>query len=472
MLQSSARTYLDDVVAMAVRSDFTAFKRFAWSSYQHQPHLALIDSYLKQVARYIETDGKEGIANLRIELPPRHGKTITCARLFPAWFLGRNPEKRVILASYGQSLATKNSRAVRSVVRQPRFSQVFGVSLAEDSHAKDAWDLATPHEGGLDSVGKGGALTGKGAHLIITDDLVKSRAEVESALTRERDWDWFTNDLLTRKQPGAAHISIMTRWHNDDIHGRLDIQQGEAWTKLVLPALAEENDPMGRQPGEALCPPWFDRQALLDTQAKIGEYPFGSLYQQAPTARTGGLFKRHNLQTIEYYQPTHRDRVVRFWDLALSERTSADYTVGVRMRWQPDGRWIVEDVQRVQKEWDQIPDFIEAVALRDGRSVPVGIETAFFQSRAVKALLKRESLMGYRIAGIAPDADKYTRALPFAARVGERMVHVLSRPWTQDYIDELLAFPLGGHDDQVDASSGAYTMLEKAPIQATTQRYA
>lgn len=473
MLMAIDRPTVDQAVALAVRDSFTAFSRFAWPGYEHKPHLELIDRLLTQVARFIETRGQQGIGNLIIEMPPRHGKSKKISQLFPAWFLGRNPDKRIIMASYGQDLATVNSRQVRAIVNMKRFAQVFGIRLASDSKAKDVWDIEG-HEGGLIAVGKGGGVVGRGAHLVVTDDLVKNRKEAESQHQRDMDWDWLTNDILTRKQPGAAHLSIMTRWHKDDVHGRLELLQGDKWTRLVLPALAEKDDPMGRAEGEALCPEWYSREYLLDVKADQGEYPFASLYQQHPTSKEGGLFKTVKFIIIDEL-PTDIIRIVRYWDLAMSEKEAADYTVGAMLGQTKTGSIIVMDIERFQKEWDEVPGEIKKIAQRDGNHIQIGVEAVFFQNRAVKQLARDNDLFSFVIKGYKVETDKYTRALPLAARVGMGQVFVMRRAWTLGYIDEMTAFPKGAHDDQVDASSGAFAMLavpERKPHQATAQRYA
>lgn len=205
----------------AARNNFSIFKRVVWKRYIQAAHIEFLDYYLNQVLLYIETGGKEGIGQLLLEMPPRHGKTQNVSRLFPAYFLGRNPDKRVILTSYSASLPEGNSRWIRTLIQMPNYRFVFPhMALALDSRAKDEWNLISPYAGGLTAIGKGGAVTGKGAELLIIDDSVKNREEAESERIRQKDWDWITSDLWTRKEPGSAVISIMTRWHDDDVHGR------------------------------------------------------------------------------------------------------------------------------------------------------------------------------------------------------------------------------------------------------------
>ncbi len=271
--------------------DFTAFKRLLWRAYQHAPHLAVIDSALTDIATHIETNGADGIGHLAIFIPPRHGKSQTVARLFPAWFLGRNPDKRVILTGYGASLVDKHSRAVRNLLLTDAYGGIFPKTrVATDSAARAAWDVAD-HTGGMDAAGIGGAITGKGADLLLIDDPVKNRQEAESAVMRERVWESYASDLYTRLEPGGAVVLIMTRWHPDDLGGRLLAREPENWTVIRLPALAEPDDPLGRAVGEALWTARYSVAKLEKTRASIGSHAFAALYQQRPLFHEGALFR-------------------------------------------------------------------------------------------------------------------------------------------------------------------------------------
>lgn len=443
-------------------SDFTDFKSRIYRNYENAAHLQLIDSALSDVVRYIETRGAEGTGYLIISMPPRHGKTVTVSKLFPAWFLAEHPEMRVILASYGMTLAQKNSRYARNTIQSIGFKDIYPyITLAQDSKAVDAWDLSG-HEGGMDAVGVGAGVTGKGGHLIIVDDPVKSREEAESETYREKVWDWFTDDLYTRREPGAAIVVIMTRWHQDDLVGRLLRDDASKWRVLSLPAIAEENDPLGREIGAALWPSRFPITKLQDDKRVMGEYSFSALYQQQPVPAEGGIFKRawfHKVTSVPEIVHT-----VRYWDLAMSSKETADYTVGVKIGQATDGHYYIMDVVRFQKEWGDVVPEIAKVALTDGANVMIGVEEAGFMSRAIQELNQDYRLHGYAVFGYPVDKDKVTRALPFAARLSAGTVHVLDTHWTDDYLDEMCSFPNGTHDDQVDASSGAWAMIGSSAV--------
>lgn len=308
-----------------------------------------------QVTRYVETGGAEGIGRLAVFIPPRHGKSMTVARLFPAWFLGRNPDSRVLLTGYGASLVDQHSRFARNLLQTERYQAVFpDVLLAPDSRARSAWDIAG-RMGGMDAVGIGGAVTGKGAHLLIIDDPVKNREQAESTLIRQRIWDSYTSDLYTRLEPGGAMALIMTRWHEDDLSGRIlkrllnresgsrdgasddgasfdgasfdgASYDGVGWTVIRLPALAEEDDPLGR-PLDA--PLWADRYPaarLNAIRADIGAYAFFALYQQRPKPREGALFRADWIDAGRVpLVPTLR-RIVIAVDPAVSAASGSDET--------------------------------------------------------------------------------------------------------------------------------------------------
>jgi len=189
----------------------------------------------------------------------------------------------------------------------------------------------------------------------------------------------------------------------------------------------------------------------------MGLYSWSALYQQSPIPAEGGLFKRENFTIIDYLPDCAL--TVRFWDLAMSAKTSADYTVGVKMALQTNGRSAVLDVERHQIEWDGVTPLIAQVALRDGPDVLIGLEEKGYMSRVVQELAATPGLHHYGIWGYPKDTDKLTNALPFAARVGAKLVDVLQAHWTRDFLDELCAFNKGAHDDQVDAAAGAYAML-------------
>lgn len=436
---------------------FTDFKRNVYHRYQHAPHLEALDSKLAQVAEYVVSGGKRGIGRLIVEMPPRHGKSTTVARLFPAWLLGAHPDFRVMVVTYAVSLARKHSRYTRNLIRTAKYQDTYpGITLADDSASAEAWDIAG-REGGMDALGMLGGATGKGAHCLIIDDPLKNRQEAESALIRDRIWDGFTDDLLTRLEPGGAVILNATRWHQDDLIGRaMRLMPGE-WTRLRLPAIAEDVDELGRQPGDALWPARYPIEKLREFEAALGPYSWSSLYQQNPVPSEGGIFKRANLPAVDVIPQIVSK--ARFWDLAMSSKTQADYSVGVMIGEGTDGAFYVLDVTRKQIDWGDVVTWMANTMLADGPNVLQGIEQQGYMSRAIQDLNRDGRLHNHTILGYPKDTDKLTNALPLSAKAAAGMLKVARAHWTEPFIEELCAFPQGAHDDQVDAASGAYHML-------------
>ena len=229
------------------------------------PHQLFIYEALERV-----TNGET--KRLMIFMPPRHTKTETVTVRYSAYRLEREPTMNIILGSYNQHLANRFSRKIKRVIEDR-------IPLSKDRNAVEEWE--TEAGGGLRAVGVGGGITGFGGNLIMIDDPVKSREEADSEIFRNKCWDWFNDDLYTRLEPGASMVLTMTRWHEDDLAGRLIREMedgGEHWDIVKLPALAEEGDPMGRDVGEPLCPERYDLEALTRIKER-GERTFEALYQ-------------------------------------------------------------------------------------------------------------------------------------------------------------------------------------------------
>lgn len=440
---------------------FSEFKSRFWRNYQNARHQVEIEKRLEQVAQYVLSGGKRGIGRLMVFMPPRHGKTEAISRMFPAWMLSTSPHLKIITASYGATLAYRNSRFIRNLIASDRYQSFTKgtVKLAEGSAAVDRWEIDR-HEGGLVAVGVGGGITGHGGNVILVDDPVKSRQEAESEVYRERVKDWYTDDLLTRlEEPGGAIVIVQTRWHQDDLSGWLLSSSHDNWQVLNLPAFAEEHDSIGRAVGEALWPERYPVEVLRQREAELGPYSWAALYQQNPVPAEGGIFKRDWFEP-RISQVPEITRSVRFWDLAMSEKTTADYTVGVKIGQATDGHTYILDVARKQLDWGDVTEFLATVMMKDGPETPQGIEKKGYMSRAVQALNLDPRLRNYQVWGYPKDKDKVTNALPFAAKCAAGVVHVINAHWTDAFIDELCSFNQGAHDDQVDAAAGAWEMID------------
>src|SRR5579871_6424147 len=341
------------------------------------PHLALINRYLLALAA-------RQITRLIITLPPRHGKSSIISRYLPAWWLGTFPDQNVILMSYGADLATFWSARSREVF--DRWGPAcFRLHTDSRSRAGGHWGVAG-HDGWMEAVGVGGSITGKGAHLMVVDDPIKNAEEADSPLMREKTWDWFNSTAYTRLEPGGVCVVIVTRWHQDDMVGRIikemaENPAAEKWTVINLPALAVTDEQpfphgIGRKTGEALWPARYDLTALTRIRNRLTTRWWNALYMQRPTPPEGGMFKAEWLKIQMEYPGFTKE--VRYWDMASTEQAAAssdpDWTVGVRLAHGLDDLYYVRHMERFRASPGDTEDRVFQVALMDGRHVPVRME--------------------------------------------------------------------------------------------------
>jgi predicted phage terminase large subunit-like protein len=477
------------------RKNFLAYCQYVDPRYETPPHVQLLAAKLQQVALYIYSGGKKGIGRLMIFMPPQHGKSQIASRNFPAWLLGIMPDSHVILTSYGDSLATRHSRFIRDQITAPEYQAIFGtksnkmmpVELSSDSRSTENWDLAKPYRGGVKAAGVGGGITGLPAHLFIVDDPFKNREEAESDSRRELVDDWFKSAARTRLRPNAAIVIFHTRWHPDDLAGRL-IQRmvnnplASQYEIVCMPGLALESyptdaekqrkmmrdgiylplaDSLGRKPGEALCPQWYDSNFLQSTRADIGLYDFEALYQQSPFAKDGQKYKREWFQVVaQIPEGVTIKYVVRYWDKANS--TKGDYTVGVLMAYCSDGFFYILNIVRGQWSSYERDQKMRRTAERDAEDfgrVYIWHQQDPGSAGKDSAEATNRLLMGYPAKFEPVTGDKATRSEPLESAFQGKLVFLIQGAWNEIFIDECVSFDRGKYDDQVDAASSAYNKL-------------
>jgi predicted phage terminase large subunit-like protein len=437
-----------------IRSSLIDWACFALAPTGYQPasHHRKLIAELSAVSAG-ETD------RLMVLMPPGSAKSTYASVLFPVWWFTQHPSSAVIAASHTADLGAHFGRQVRNLIAEhaPR----LGYGLARDRRAAASWQ--TTQRGFYHSVGVRGPIVGRRADLVLIDDPVKSQAEADSPTHREHVWTWYRSDLIPRLKPGGRIILVMTRWHEDDLGGRL-LNTPETWRRLVLPALAEDDDPIGRAPGSPLWPEWEDGEALARKRAAIGERAWAALFQQQPRPLSGGLFRSDRIGICEH-EPSSIMGAVRAWDLAATAQTDGrdpDWTVGVKLLHEASGRFVVADVVRLRGGPHEVEEAIVNTAQRDGVGVVIGLPQDPGQAGRAQVLYLTRRLAGFRVSASAESGSKATRAMPVASQCEAGNLALVRAGWNGAFLEELAAFPTGAKDDQVDALSRAFAMLVAA----------
>lgn len=461
------------------------------------------------------------LKRLMIFLPPRHGKSETVTVRFAAYCLKKRPETNIILGCYNQRLANRFSRKIRKVLMDDHALAVGPDAGDDDAETLGRSDAGTygRHDktiggtncvtakipasryhniavstndspfpfintkpkntesewettmgGGLRAVGVGAGVTGFGANLIIVDDPIRSRADAESETMRDKVYEWFNDDLYTRLEKDGSIVLIQTRWHQDDLAGRLlrDAAEegGEQWEVINLPALAEppasagDTDPLGRAPGVALCPERMDAAALGRIRRRLGSYSYAALYQQRPAPAEGGLFKRKWFEGKILNHAPPKLRWKRGIDTGITTGDSSDYTASFRVATDAANNLYIDGGFRRRVEYPELRRYILGRIAAEP-DTEIGIELAGNGAAVYQDLLRDRQMLGRKIRGIRPKGDKVSRALGWLAMAEAGNVYLIRGPWNHDFLDEAAAFPVGTHDDQIDAISLAVELLQK-----------
>lgn len=474
----TARVVERELVAHDAAEKFMTFVRFTQPDHS-DPDDVNLSTYDNQrhhdaIARVLEEVEAGRMPFLILTIPPRHGKSELTSRRFPAWIIGRNPKRQVVVAAYNQNFAEDFGAEVRAIMTTAQYRQVFPeAKLRRGGTAKDR--LQTDQGGLMVFVGRGGALTGRGADFLIIDDILKDADEARSPAIREEAWQWFVKVAMTRRMnSNSPVVIIMQRWHEDDLVGRLTDPSNPHFTEglskrfkiINLPAIAEDDDPLGRAKGEPLWPmskgqPKFGLD-FLEQQRALDPSGFPALYQQQPTAVDGDLFRRENLRL---YEPHELPRELTHYctsDHAVGkDRIKHDASVllggGVD---RADNIWLTDCV------WERWSSdlIVEAMIEMARRLQPIvwGAENGHISKAIGPFLYKRMEETGVYIPirEMTPVQNKEQRAQSIIARVAMGKVYLPKRAaWTERAIDELLKFPGGRNDDFVDALSWYGIML-------------
>lgn len=451
--------------------------------YRVVPHIAYLSERLSAAVRDVEN----GISRkLLISMPPRHGKTEQTSVYLPVWILRRNHRAKVGIISHSPSLATVWGRRIRRLVE--RHGPKLGLSIADDAGAVSEWE--TPEGGGVTSRSIGQALAGVGFNVLIIDDPTRDFAAAHSEPTRRAQWEWWTANAVTRLEPPSLVIVVQTRWHEDDLTGRLLSPEHEGdpseWEQIIIPAIAEEGDVLGRAVGEPLLSPLIEdetpAQALERFAAlkrDVGSYAWAALYQQSPAPAQGAIFNQDwwRYWTVNPNRVTGDGRVVLLpeldgarvidsWDATFKDTSASDYVVG--QRWAKVGADCFLLAQsRDRRAFTATIEEMLAFQDRDagrGRSRQHLVEDKA-NGPAIIDVLKR------KISGLKPvnprgSKEARARAVTPGIESGNTFLPHPDDPgnaWVRDvFLPEARAFPTGEHDDQVDAMTQALDELQES----------
>ena len=413
---------------------------------------------------------------LMLFMPPGSAKSTYGSVVVPSWAMGRKALFKVIGVSYGSDMAKKFGRRTRSIIKQGKYRALFSTALSGDQAAADEWALENGSEymsGGILS-----GITGNRADLVVVDDPIKGRQDADSDVIRQRTWDEYQESVLTRLKPSGSIIIIQTRWHEDDLSGRIlpDDYKGQSgmimgkdgfeWEVICLAAECERHDdPLGRKIGEMIWPEWFDEKHW--SNFRKNPRTWSALFQQRPAPDTGDYFKREWIRTVETLPPIDTMAIYGASDYAVTSN-GGDYTVHVVVGVDHEGRLWLLDLWRGQTSSDI---WVEAFCNLVRKWKPIGWaeETGQIKSGVGPFLVKRMIETNAFVAReqFPTRGDKAVRAQSIRARMSLSGLYVQANaPWLSDLISEMMSFPVGVHDDQVDALGLCGQLMDRMVVGA------
>jgi len=418
-------------------------------------HTRAIAGLLERATKAVEAGGRFYAV---ISTPPRHGKSDLVARRFPAWYLMNHPAHEIILATYSGELSGDLSFDARKCFAAlAPLSATHGLSLQEDRKKLAAWK--TSEGGSFFAVGFGGAVTGRGADVLLIDDFCRNREDAESVILRRRTWEAFQNDLMTRLAPAHAVIVQGTRWHEDDLIGRIvkEMKEGDA----AFPHFEFLNFPAWDDARGWLFPERFPPEFYETQKAVNSKYSWAALWQGDPRPRTGNILRGDLMRIVD--APPPGVAWVRGWDLASTAKERAkddpDYSVGLKLGF-AGARLVIADIKRGQWEAGRRHDMIIGTAESDGSAVTVGVEAVAGYKDAFTEI--RDALAGRApVRKVVPARDLVSRCAPLEIIFEDARVDMVRAPWNDGFRDEIVSFPYGGHDDQIAAMLTAFETLRK-----------
>jgi predicted phage terminase large subunit-like protein len=490
--------------AVQARKDLLDFTRYCYPGYRADAFHRHMAGWLQRVVltaefeaekrrprrrKALEPLGFEPLHNLIIEAPPQHGKSLMVSQHLPPFWLARNNDLPVLLTSYAADRAHDNARRARDVASSPFFRTLFPHLEPDVVGHWRANDWAFKGvRGYCFAAGVGGPVTGHGFGLGLIDDPFENWEKAQSETTRRSVYEWWKGTFLTRIWEGGCIIIIMTRWHEDDLVGRIlaeegELAQGGRWKHLRYPALIDNEadrkiDPLEREFGDPLAPSRFTASYLDTIRERVGPMVWNAEYQQRPTRPEGDFFKiervsietappasicqMHKIDEDTAPVPFNVQRGVRFWDLAATaasrERRDPDYTVGTLSAEDESGKWWVIDVVRARLDPEQVQQLMLQTAKLDGKRVKVRIEQE--PGASGKSMISNyvKLLAGFNVEGVLHGGDKAVWSSGWAGQVNGGNVILVKAPWNKPWLSEHAGFPNAKHDDQVDSAAGSFNV--------------
>ncbi|MCM1168914.1 MAG: phage terminase large subunit [Bacteroides sp.] len=404
------------------------------------------------------------VRNLMVFVPPQHGKSEIISRSFPAFALGRNPELKIVGCSYSATLAQQFSRSIQRIIDSKEYAAIFPETFLNGSNVRtvtrgflrnvDMFEVVG-HRGFYKAQGVCGGLTGTAVDIAIIDDPIKDAIEAYSATYRERVWEWYTSVLLTRLHNESRQLFIMTRWHEDDLAGRILQKEADKWEVLTLPAIRETlEDGNGFDPravGEALWPERHNIDRLLDAQTRSPRV-FSALYQQHPTADGGNIIKNQWFKRISYKEFCRmrtREPIVFFVDTAYTDKTANDPT-GIIATCRIGNDLYIADGKKVYMKFPDlirfIPQFVKAHGYTSDSTIRIEPK-----ANGLSVIDQLKETTGLNITKTpTPKDSKETRLNAGSPFVECGRVVLVDGAWAEEFVDEVCGFPVKAHDEYVD----------------------
>jgi predicted phage terminase large subunit-like protein len=450
---------LKALAAAEARERFDVFRRMIRPGMLRGPFVEGLDCKLQEFDQDFAAGKRPKVA---IMAPPQHGKSLEVTD-FMSWFAGRNPDRKIIFASYSTELGIRTNLSLQRIMNSASYQNIFG----RIQTGQPGWHCNTDliefagYAGSFRNTTLAGQINGLELHLGVIDDPVKGRAEAYSRVIRDRTWDWFADDFLSRFAKDSALLMVMTRWHVDDPLGRF-IERVPGVTLLRYPAIAEHDEEY-RRAGEALFPELKPLDFLLERKQVLSQASWEAEYQQNPIIVGGGIFPIEKFRVLQFFDRNQIKRSVRYFDKAATERGGA-YTAGVLMHQMLDRTYVIRHIARGQwgalEREQKIKKLVDADA-RLYRNYEVVVEQEPGSGGKESAEATIRMLAGRRANADRVTGSKEARAGPFAAQVQAGKVFIVVGDWVHAFLNEAESWPDGKYTDQIDAASGAFNRLSK-----------